>query len=427
MNLSQKSRHFLVYALLSIIFSVSHTHTQDWITIFVHGTIGLRSHITPGLLFNLLCDCVEHTSYAQNAKKLRSHPRLFGEQAMQELGLHPIIRSDNTAYSGPYALSLSYDGISHIFTPHQENTYYTYGWSGILSAKRRFYEAFDFYDALKKHIHELKSQHKNPKIRIVGYSHGGNVALNMAGIQHVYYPDDSFTIDELILMGVPIQHENECCIHFPLFKRIYNIYSLADPIQRMDIFTPGGFFSHKKFKGTGLNPLPEKLTQIGIRVTAHKYVSYKAINTLTAPLSLPCSPFFERVNTPGHFDLWLFGWNRKDYNQKSLFYPLPSAAFIPYIVSTVSGYEGTYNILNMYPESEKSRIAIKKYDKKCRLHTLCRKTIPFLPLDQFQHLKRLSASFDPQVLCSAPQDYDVYWDRISHDVKDETIEQYYTL
>ena len=69
-------------------------------------------------------------------------------------------------------------------------------------------------------------------------------------------------------MGVPIQKETDHLVHDPFFKRIYNIYSRGDRIQKLDFFSFDRFFSDRIFKDRDGFKFPkDKLVQIQLRLT----------------------------------------------------------------------------------------------------------------------------------------------------------------
>lgn len=107
--------------------------------------------------------------------------------------------------------------------------FYAFGWSGKLSFKERQKTgkllAESLVDLSKKY--EQKDGIK-PILRVVTFSHGGNVALNMAP-----FLSSEVTI-ELILIGCPIQPDTESFALSNCFSKIYTIFSLKDFIQVVD-------------------------------------------------------------------------------------------------------------------------------------------------------------------------------------------------
>ena len=78
---------------------------------------------------------------------------------------------------------------------------YIFGWSGKLCFKERQQTAELLYTALVKKTREYKEKYgKNPAIRLICHSHGGNVALNLSNIHHT----EDITIDELIMLACPV-------------------------------------------------------------------------------------------------------------------------------------------------------------------------------------------------------------------------------
>lgn len=113
-------------------------------------------------------------------------------------------------------------------------SFYCFGWSGILSAQERSKAAHQLCQELQKLVTEYKRQGKDPFIRLITHSHGGNVALSMAA----YAQECSFFIDELILLACPVQTLTASYCTSPFFKQIYSLYSEFDSLQVLD---PQGF------------------------------------------------------------------------------------------------------------------------------------------------------------------------------------------
>lgn len=164
-----------------------------------------------------------------------------------------------------------------------------YSWSGILDFKERQQAANILYSELKQYIENYKKSHKmTPKIRILAHSHGGNVALNLAGV-----PGNNLIIDELVLLAVPVQAKNKHFISNPLFKRIFSLYSTADYAQIIDpqkLYLDSladSFFSGQRFK-----PTPNLLqVKTKINGTACKHLEFNDI-----PMLKILSPIIDQLN-----------------------------------------------------------------------------------------------------------------------------------
>src|SRR5262249_9749337 len=141
----------------------------------------------------------------------------------------------------------------------------------------------------------------------------------------------------------PIQYETDYLINDPIFKKVYNFFSRSDRVQKLDFFSCGAFFSDQVFKSHCDFEVPDKLVQIELRVI-------RKINEAKQPFCLTddqlpllyngtcCSRLIRNVS-PGHAELWFFGWTPMHYRSTFPLYPLPIVAFIPYILNTIRPYE----------------------------------------------------------------------------------------
>ncbi len=112
---------------------------------------------------------------------------------------------------------------------HPLKTMYLFGWSGKLNAIIREQAAIALYDDIATISTEYETQYGiKPIIRIIGHSHGGNVALNLAKIKK---DNPSFIIEELVLLACPVQQITKSYIEDEMFKRTYALYSTLDMVQ----------------------------------------------------------------------------------------------------------------------------------------------------------------------------------------------------
>lgn len=373
-----------VMALVSIMFTLqtsAQTQTirnapEEWITIFVHGTLGLRSNFSFATLGQFFRDTIEGTTYEKNVRTIRSNPFVFTMQPIQEVGLKKI-NAHCSCPCGSYVFALLYNHLLKKYNSGTKNSYYTYGWSGLLSYKQRHKEAGLFYRALREELQKFAAQKRFPKVRLVTYSHGGNLALNLGVIRSTDFPKDRFIIEELSMIGMPVQYANSCLICHPIFKRIFHMYSAGDHVQRLDLFSPSNFLSHKRFHGR----LPSKLTQIELRVSA----PLLRIPGVTLPANARCNV----DQSPGHIELWFFGWTPKNYRRNLALYPLPMATFIPYFIHTAT---------TCWPQERHLCFDIRPHQEKVILSAVCnktKKTVPFLNACDLTTLQRKAAEFHP--------------------------------
>jgi hypothetical protein len=111
-----------------------------------------------------------------------------------------------------------------------------YSWSGMFDYTDCYRAAEDLYNNLKRLVNDYEVQnHRKPKIRIITFSYGGNIALSLPKIKD---QRNKLIIDELILLAWPVQHNVVSGAKDPMFKKIFNLYSNLDCVQIID---PQGF------------------------------------------------------------------------------------------------------------------------------------------------------------------------------------------
>lgn len=109
---------------------------------------------------------------------------------------------------------------------------YNFGWAGQLGFDLRDQEGKILAQAVEELAKEYKSAYQEyPHVRIVTFSHGGNVALNMGKYFSTF--EEPMNID-LIMFAPPIQAATSNLVHSPCFSHVYNIFSDGDVIQRID-------------------------------------------------------------------------------------------------------------------------------------------------------------------------------------------------
>ncbi len=337
-----------LFGLLCIAVPFSHAHATPepthkkprvvWLNVFVHGIMSIKPHISWNNFMLFMKDQVGGTLYEKTVELMREDPFFYKNQAMQRLGLHRVqplpIKGDS---SSTFAFTLNEIG-KHYGVNKHDNRYYTFGWSGLLSAKSRYQEAQRLFKELHQEIKRLRAENITPRIRLFGYSHGGNVCLNLGLIRQKEYSGMPFTVDETVLLGTPIINDTDYLTTDPLFKRVYNLYSLRDRIQPMDMFAPNQFFSNRIFRARKDFKLPNKLIQIQLKVTRCTR------NTHNCPKRFLQSSNFSRPQvvygksgllrdiSPGHVELWFFGWTPVNYRSCYPLNPLPTIAFAPIIL-----------------------------------------------------------------------------------------------
>lgn len=306
---------------------------QDvWVTVFVHGSFSLKPHLTLGNAINVIFDRIENSVYYRSTEINRRDCFFHKNQVMLGLGLHKIDLHHPNKEEAARIIAATYERVSQYAGNEPTDEYYAFGWSGLVSHKLRYLEAGILYQQLCDVVNNLKIQGKNPKVRIISYSHGGNLCIQLGAVHVTKTPAEQFTIDELYLNGTPVQIETDYLINSPVFKKIYNIYSKADSIQKLDFFSFKRFFSRRKFTSRNNFQLPEKLTQIRLSIT--DYTPKDLTSTVPFPREQKelRKHFTKCTYDPGHFELWFMGWTILSYRKNFPFNPLPIIDFLPIII-----------------------------------------------------------------------------------------------
>ena len=148
--------------------------------------------------------------------------------------MQPIDITQQRHGAAAIAFAKSFDQVNQLNEAHPtKNYYYTYGWWGLLSRSARYADAKKLIRELEPELKKYYAQGIYPKIRMLGFSHGGTVILKMALVKEQEKIVPSFAVDEVILLGTPIQYETDYLINDPLFKKVYNIYSPGDRITKI--------------------------------------------------------------------------------------------------------------------------------------------------------------------------------------------------
>ena len=327
---------------------------ESWIIVFVHGIMGIAPHINLQNVGLFIRDEIIDTVYARTVHRMRKDDYFYQDQAMQGFGLLPIDETKKEPCNASGMTAYIYNIIdTSVYNGTRKNYFYTYGWSGLLSRSQRYIESEGLLIGLNQLIGSFKLRGITPKVRVIGYSHGGNVCLNLARMHDEKYPDMEMYIDELITIGMPIQRETDFYIASPLFKKIYNIFSQQDIIQTIDFFSCDSLFSDREFTSRRLFYVPQKVSQINLKISRLKKskMPQKKMQAL-------CMDGLKKTNrsgqrkllrdaSPGHLELWFFGWTADKYRSYFPLYPLPAAVFIPYFINLAETYES--EICNPYP------------------------------------------------------------------------------
>jgi hypothetical protein len=204
MNIARRST--LIIILIAVLAAVcagvlwfNHSGKEPLVTVvhrpevvmnvFIHGTFGTLLGLFS--LYPIVKDEIKGTLYNKVLRKMRKNPFFFKEQPIFSRGMHKInptfdLSETGSHKYGAYPIIKAFDEVSEAISPGKyKNDYYTFGWTGFMSKTRRRAESIRLYNALNEAIAEYASQGIKPKIRILAHSHGGNLALQLAGVNEL--------------------------------------------------------------------------------------------------------------------------------------------------------------------------------------------------------------------------------------------------
>ena len=382
---------------------------QVWINIFVHGIMSIKPHLNMSNFMRFMIDDVENTTYAKTVELMRQDGHFYQNQAMQGFGLKKINSNDIIPGDASSALASILNDVTALsHGPNIENHYYTYGWSGLMSHTKRYKDAIALYKSIEQEIQKFLNQGIKPKIRVYGYSHGGNVVLNLGAVRQKEAVRKDLVIDEILLFGTPIQKETDYLVNDQLFNKVYNIYSACDRVQKMDFFSLHRAFSRRKFSERADLILPKKLVQIQLKLTRLTPAARGNKNKIAATFNFNSGSIISgkshllRDSSPGHGELWFFGWTPVHYRTNFALNPLPAIAIAPFILKTVQEIEHLLLpqdpvIFDMRPEHG---ITLIKNVKNQAFY----KIVDFIPQDELVKLQAKARPYAPQEY--TPEAYD---------------------
>jgi len=382
-------RHY--YKLL-IVFSVNiMTASEPYnavMTIFVHGTIK-PPELSFSDLIKIVRDKIDNTIYSRVILEMRTDPDLYQGQIMQGLGLIPI---NEKSHQTVQAVKKMYD---HQLALLGKNTvpqhFYTFGWDGLLSWSKRYKQSEFFYEELHQEVTRLKQLGIKPFIRIITFSHGGNVALNLSIVkeQDTQKRVQDLTVDELIMLAVPVQAETDQQIASSFFRKIYHYYSNEDSIQTMDFFSSQRLWSRRFFSSSHEYTVPQSVTQVQLRITK-RISGLKHVQTLEERLE----KFFKARRlahkNPTHTEMWHFQWAANWYRTTFPLNPVPIVALIPSIIHTITTHMPDHKHIIFDYSPTAPGVLLKNYFKRSS-----KEVVAFLDPTEQDYLWKIAQAAKP--------------------------------
>ena len=391
-------KNFKIISLIFLCLHAINLNAQEdyWISVIVHGSFSLRPHLNIKNAISMLQDMIEDTIYYRSTEICRRDPFFFKNQAMLELGFKKVDKDHPNKEEAARLLANLSEKIAKDAGTHSCQEYYTYGWSGLVSHKLRYLEAGLLYKKLQSKVLEIKKAGFNPRVRVIAYSHGGNLSLQLGAVHVTKSAEEQFTIDELFLFGTPVQTETDYLINSPVFGKVYNIYSGGDQIQKLDFFSYKRFFSQRRFERRRNFEIPEKLTQIRLRM--NEYVPYstkEAAGKIPQDDATLMHNYRELSFDPGHFELWFMGWTILTYRSDFPLNPLPIFIFIPYLIKYLDSFENLSKdiVVQMRPCNE--TIALYNYQQPRTRRDKHKIIVPFMSQEKLSALKKEALKYEP--------------------------------
>lgn len=403
-----------------------------YINVFVHGIMSIKPHLSLSNFIKFMADDVEDSVYSRTVGYMRQDDFFERNQAMQSIGLFKVDPSLKEKGYASGAFTCLYDQMNQWAKPNnnEENHYYTYGWAGLLSPSRRYADAIGLYQSLYDEVSKFKKMGINPKIRVIGYSHGANVCLNLACVRMLENVPNDLVVDQLILIAMPVQNETDYFVGDPMFKKVYHLYSRGDRIQKLDFFSTKRFFSRRIFKKRDNFKLPDNLLQIQLRVTrAVRTKKNKAkgphLLNLHDKATLWGKSTKQRDASPGHIELWFFGWTPANYRRNYILNPLPLAIFVPIILEAIENTkeraQETKNkkpiLVDIRPEHECMIIKNQKYKYNVSV-------VDFPSVKDIHEMQNFARTYQPDSYSA--QEYDAHINQSYDRARDEYVDEHST-
>jgi len=379
------------------------THKKDdesnrpWINIFIHGIISAAPVLSFETMHQIRGDKISNTLYEYYVENVRSNRFFCKNQTMQEMGLKEINTTRKDADDGCPATAKLFDiQYNWSYPEHNiKNYYYTFGWSGFINKRKMYQDAKIF---CKQYIEEIKKFHAKgiyPKTRIIGFSHGGSEALQIGAFVQNEKINTNFSIDELILLGMPIMDDIDHYVNASIFKKIYSFYSGSDRIQVLDFSHPKNLFSRRKFRNRKKLKLPDKLIQVRLemfRALPNKSGWGFSKTSRAKRSKITRHSRALRKSSPGHCEWWFFGWTNKYYRDNFALAPLSITSVIPTIITKLE----SSNVKPVHSRKFGNQITVqlKPFEESITIINKNKKEkVTFLTNNQFDILKNITKEY----------------------------------
>ena len=345
----------MLVGIVSSVYGAAPTSLPT-MAIFIHGTI-LPILTVPvlGRVFSLMRE--RHLSFTAAQDEILRYHTMCRNQPIGPQGLHsfdlpqrtyPWIPATNNAYAQAFKAVWQQTYSEDTSTLH----FYTFGWNGKLSHKHRLRAAGNLYDDVIAQRAALALRYgcdpSQVAIMIFCHSHGASVALLLA--EHHKREKKDLFIKRLTLVGAPVQEEIQKYACAPLFASVVHLYSKADAVQTLDVFSSKS--SKRRFS------------------CRHRLAHVTHVEMVVEREEDP-----DRTWGPTHLHLWCFNADQLGLNpiiRRLPTNPLPLSLFIPPILKIedklrgqdllariVCCKDGSFNVVTQEKEEDATTDTVK--------------------------------------------------------------------
>lgn len=339
--------------------------------VFIHGTI-LVGYFFVDIPGSWRDEYQENSLIERAMAAARKHPFLYHSELVLDLGVTDVTQEIMVPLSYPLTHEKAAISILRAFERTDRCVssrkgayhYYTFGWSGALSERKRNKDSFYLYQGLLGIQTSLKERYPRAKIRfeLYAHSHGGQLIAHLP-IVHRQFPENDLLIDLAVLCATPLYKEKaQPMISSTMFGTIINLHSSGDKVQNLDIISTPQHYCVRTFRELAI-PLPDKtssgpkILDVSLAVHDNPYVfsheSFFCCTTYTLP-----SHYRKRRHI------------RKAVN---LFAPLPVLVLYPAFLTsldTLGLTPGFHNLTVNLEYKHGNHVSISTYHKTEELATL---------------------------------------------------------
>jgi hypothetical protein len=322
--------------IILLLLSSVNLKANEQVIVFIHGPIGpLTSFPTSAQEVKELFGKTETSNKTKLSKNIfsRFYQRHVNQCRTDGLHKYQPISDLNLIKFGEGQNKKQLKNFENLFKESFEHAnnknqyvFYTFGWDGRLDAEKRKEWGHILYKQLIKKF-------KNKPIQIYAHSHGGNVALNLADAEEKY--KQNLKIENLVLIGIPVQENSEKLINSKIFKNIFSIYSQGDDLQTAE-------------------------NKLFLKNKSKRRFSEKINNHNLKQIKIECGN-----KRPGHWELWFYGqpdsniiqtfiFRKIMYSPKFELFPYPVSTFIPQIIQKIQSDKHLQNEQDFYLNIEKN-------------------------------------------------------------------------